>query len=76
MSPVCFAAGFEKALAGPSALVPFWSRGQMAKAKKKIVGKLSPLGRLAARLAKIDAKLRAGTPLTKTDVALLRSRIV
>lgn len=48
----------------------------MAKAKKKVRGKLSRLGRLAGRLAKIDAKLRSGTPLTKTEVALLRMRIV
>lgn len=48
----------------------------MAKAKKKVRAKISRLGRLATRLAKIDAKLRAGTPLTKTDVALLRLRIV
>jgi hypothetical protein len=48
----------------------------MAKAKKKVRRKISRLGRLAARLAKIDAKLRVGTPLTKTDVALLRLRIV
>ena len=50
----------------------------MAKAKvgKKGLEKISRLGRLAARLAKIDAKLRAGTPLTKMDVALLRARVV
>ena len=48
----------------------------MAKAKKMVRRKISRLGRLATRLAKIDAKLRAGTPLTKTDVALLRLRLV
>jgi hypothetical protein len=46
------------------------------KKQKKVLGKISRLGRLAARLAQIDAKLRAGTPLTKNDVALLRSKVV
>ena len=47
-----------------------------AEKRKKVRRKISRLERLAARLAQIDAKLRAGTPLTKKDVALLRSRVV
>jgi hypothetical protein len=46
-----------------------------AKKRKKVLGKITRLERLAARLAKIDGKLRAGTSLTKRDLALLRSKV-
>lgn len=46
-----------------------------AKKRKKVLSKISRLEYLAARLARIDAKLRAGTSLTKRDLALLRSKV-